>query len=527
MLKHFINTKEFLYIPMSMDYYKIDRTGCVQRRDGTAVDHEIDHNGDRVVWIFMWNGWEYFKVSFLLVLTFKPITVPMYLWSRLSVDFLDGDNGNLKLGNLIWRFPVGLEHDMYPGFAFIPGCTRYVISKEGIYLNHLTGKQLITYTAEDGYVELYATFDTNRSKRISRHRAIGLAWLEYPTDADFKMVNHIDGVPGNDQISNLEWATHRENEFHAIKMGLRGNRSYANFLNEDSLIDSIHILTRNAKTGEIKEYESQTACERDLGLTTGGVFYRLNESKHRVHEGYLQFKVKADESPWPEIEDVEAEYAAFMYSNTVLCKSVITGEVKEYPSARVCAFELGLCELAVATRLRNKGQKVYEGGLQFQRKKDFVPWREVKDVDAELAKCAYAIEVDARNIFTGEITHYPNVDATAAAIGTSAGVVMDRIMGRMKTPFLQYDFKKTSEPEWRTYSASEMELFRQSFEDNFSFQGLGFVLTHVETGEVRLYANRQRICDEYQISKCSISQMSKAKKVFRNTWKFEYFYPCE
>lgn len=50
------------------------------------------------------------------------------------------------------------------------------------------------------------------------HRLVAEAFL--PADSDRPYVNHIDGNKGNNDISNLEWCTAKENMQHAFKTGL-------------------------------------------------------------------------------------------------------------------------------------------------------------------------------------------------------------------------------------------------------------------------------------------------------------------
>lgn len=48
-----------------------------------------------------------------------------------------------------------------------------------------------------------------------------LAEVFIPNPNNLPQVNHIDGNPLNDQISNLEWVSASDNNLHAIRNGLR------------------------------------------------------------------------------------------------------------------------------------------------------------------------------------------------------------------------------------------------------------------------------------------------------------------
>lgn len=67
------------------------------------------------------------------------------------------------------------------------------------------------------------------------HRLVALTFLDNPENK--KTVNHIDGDKLNNQLSNLEWCTQKENIQHAHKIGLVPDRHGENC--------STHKLTEN------------------------------------------------------------------------------------------------------------------------------------------------------------------------------------------------------------------------------------------------------------------------------------------
>ena len=52
------------------------------------------------------------------------------------------------------------------------------------------------------------------------NRVVAITYIENPHNKPY--VNHIDGNKLNNRVENLEWATYREQQLHARKMGLFG-----------------------------------------------------------------------------------------------------------------------------------------------------------------------------------------------------------------------------------------------------------------------------------------------------------------
>ncbi len=66
------------------------------------------------------------------------------------------------------------------------------------------------------YVDLWKN---NRRKRMCIHRLVALHFVENPHNK--KEVNHFDCDTMNNEASNLEWCTRKENEGHKIFMSFK------------------------------------------------------------------------------------------------------------------------------------------------------------------------------------------------------------------------------------------------------------------------------------------------------------------
>ncbi|MEQ9091828.1 MAG: NUMOD4 motif-containing HNH endonuclease [Balneola sp.] len=85
------------------------------------------------------------------------------------------------------------------------------------------------------------TFCKN-GKRFTKslHRVVAKAFLSNPDN--YKEVNHKDGNPSNNHVSNLEWVTSSENTVHSYNNGLqkRGEHFYSAKLTENEAIEIIN-----------------------------------------------------------------------------------------------------------------------------------------------------------------------------------------------------------------------------------------------------------------------------------------------
>ena len=72
------------------------------------------------------------------------------------------------------------------------------------------------YVSRKGYLKV--DISSKPRKSMSVHRLVALAFI--PNVENKPQVNHIDGEPTNNNVSNLEWCSEKENVNHAFKNNL-------------------------------------------------------------------------------------------------------------------------------------------------------------------------------------------------------------------------------------------------------------------------------------------------------------------
>ena len=90
------------------------------------------------------------------------------------------------------------------------GCSTNTLTKNE---RHLTQR-----LSRNGYLNVKLSKQGERTY-ISVHRLVALSFIPNPEKKP--QVNHKDGNKGNNHISNLEWATARENIRHSVDNGLQ------------------------------------------------------------------------------------------------------------------------------------------------------------------------------------------------------------------------------------------------------------------------------------------------------------------
>jgi len=99
-------------------------------------------------------------------------------------------------------------------FLAYPSNPDYLVSSAGRIKSIKYNKELLLALNNDGKY-LYVTMSID-GKRVNKkvHRMVAETWLT--NDDQTLQVNHIDGNKLNNDSSNLEWVTARENRCHAV-----------------------------------------------------------------------------------------------------------------------------------------------------------------------------------------------------------------------------------------------------------------------------------------------------------------------
>ncbi len=125
---------------------------------------------------------------------------------------------------------------------------NYNIFKDGRIVNKNTDKILKHDINYDGYHRV-CLWKNNMSKKYLVHRLVAQKFIPNPFNKP--EVNHIDGNKSNNDVSNLEWVTTKENAIHAYHI-LKGKNYLRNQKNK--------LAVRMWKANEIYDFFSMRQC---------------------------------------------------------------------------------------------------------------------------------------------------------------------------------------------------------------------------------------------------------------------------
>lgn len=131
---------------------------------------------------------------------------------------------------------------------------KYSCSNFGNIRNDETGMILNGTVNNKGY-KRYDICENGKRLVLNPHRAVAEAFIPNPDNKSY--INHIDGDKTNNNVSNLEWCTPKENTSHSLNV--LGNK--VGGLNKKAVIC--------VETGIL--YPSQRAAELELNIPKGKV----------------------------------------------------------------------------------------------------------------------------------------------------------------------------------------------------------------------------------------------------------------
>ena len=363
---------KFVQVPLPKgraDLLVSDDGQVVSLTDG-VLPHQINHMGEHFVYADLHDGPGEYLVSLLVLLGFSKLDPDFAFLSKVSPFHIDSDPDNLHPSNIGYRFECPIESPKHPGWFYIPFFTNYIINKDGVVYNERRDHPMFPCFTKRAPSEVaknikggYARFTLSNSMgsfNIGRHRILALTFKPFPNCVDKLDVNHKNGVPGDDDLDNLEWATRQQNNIHAVNSGLR--------------TQNVRTYVKNVFTGKEYEFASCAQAARKTGITPTELVPRLRWNQ-KVYPGGWMYKTDPNVA-WRVPEDPQAEIDALPTPTMVYSKHIGTGEIRTHASYQACGVDLKLkSPQAVKSQIRSGRNRPYYGYL-FKKSSDNTPWPE-------------------------------------------------------------------------------------------------------------------------------------------------------
>ena len=266
---------------------------------------------------------------------------------ELYKDFENSISIIYDMGELIKikLLPNDNEIDYIPNWICKSECkfdNKYKVSKSGlIYLSNIWKKGGI-------HKNKYFTVSINK-KNYLVHILIAATFLgKPPQDGKIYIVNHKDNNGFNNNIENLEYATHKENTDHAVALGLCGNKKILQYS-----LDGIFI----------KEYFSIHEAARDYDVDPSSISqccYGKNGFKSMIN---YQWKFKETDIITQQIEPFISKKF-----KSIIQYTVSGNFVKSYYSLKDAGIAIGQDPTSIGIVCSGKGRSKTAFGFQWKYK---------------------------------------------------------------------------------------------------------------------------------------------------------------
>lgn len=267
-----------------------------------------------------------------------------------------------------------LECPFYPGYFYIPGFSKYVINRDGDLITVMSGKKrkwTSTRPAKNsirgGYYAAPVVNDHGQAVSLSRHRAMALTFLGFKKHPKQFVINHKNGMGGDDRVENLEFCTYGENTLHAYKLGLYSNKTTS-------------IDVKNWKTGFEKTFNSIEECALSIGVKSSTIWSKLNRPNSRRFSDGWRFKRTTDD--WLELNDREDQRST---DREVIGRNVQTGETVLFGSIAHASRMTGIHAGTLHTHCLTKVKTPFMN-WNFRFLDDFSHWPIYTDQQLEIFK---------------------------------------------------------------------------------------------------------------------------------------------
>lgn len=151
----------------------------------------------------------------------------------------------------------------------------YAVTQEGQVWSYQAKKFLSPCDNGQGYMMLTLFDKSGKKKHWRVHRLVAMTFLPNPEGKP--IVNHKDENKANNNVNNLEWATHAENIRYSAKRRSKPNRNPIYCVE----LDKVYKTREEAANEAGIHKQGITNCLRGVQQTAGGYHWRYAEEEEK------------------------------------------------------------------------------------------------------------------------------------------------------------------------------------------------------------------------------------------------------
>lgn len=179
------------------------------------------------------------------------------------------------------------------------GFPNYVISENGDLFSLKYRKKNMRRKLRKKFAKnnKYVRYSLGKSKTMLAHRLVALAFIENPNDE--REVNHKDGNPRNNKVSNLEWCSRSYNGLHSYRVNKRKppKRLVQPVMQIDKTTKKVISVFNSIKaaaiaTGVDSSCIAKVCLKRPKYKTAGGFIWKAKGSKRYMTDSRATVKYR-------------------------------------------------------------------------------------------------------------------------------------------------------------------------------------------------------------------------------------------
>jgi len=178
----------------------------------------------------------------------------------------------------------------------ILGFSNYSVSPDGRVMNITRSTLMYNTVRPDRYLIVSLTNDNREKKGLLVHRAVALMYIPNPENKP--TVNHKDHKRDNNNVNNLEWATHSEQILDAYKftkMVTMKARQIGKFEYDNATVAVYSSVREAAKSSHKTLKEIRRLCNENRNGMKDGIYWTYYDLRNIPGESFKELNMSSFE----------------------------------------------------------------------------------------------------------------------------------------------------------------------------------------------------------------------------------------